>query len=169
MGVRGAPEAGAPDGRGLRIGIVASRYNDAVTSRLVLSALASLVRHGVLESDIETVWVPGAVEIPLMAQAMARGEGSARVDTILALGAVIRGDTPHFDYVCRMVADGVMRVMLDTGVPIVFGVLTAETEAQAIERAGGEAGDKGWEAAVTGVTMARLLAERRARMGLHGA
>jgi 6,7-dimethyl-8-ribityllumazine synthase len=139
----------------MRIGIVASRYNEDIVSRLTLSAIAALVQHGVSEDDIRTVWVPGAVEIPLVAQRLARG---GDVHAVIALGAVIRGETAHFEYVARMVADGTMRVTLDTGVPVIFGVLTTDGREHALARTGGGAGDKGWEAALSAMHMIRTLA-----------
>ncbi len=145
----------AVNGTGRRIGIVASRYNDDIVSRLVLSAIAGLVHNGVSESDIRTVWVPGAVEIPLVAQRLARG---GDVDAVLALGAVIRGETAHFDHVARIVANGVLRVSLDTGVPVIFGVLTTDDREQALARTGGGAGDKGWEAALSALHVITTLA-----------
>lgn len=138
----------------MSIGIVASRYNEDIVSRLVLSAIAALVQNGVRDDDIRTVWVPGAVEIPVVAQRLAR---AGQVDAIIALGAVVRGETPHFDYVARIVADGVLRVSLDTGVPVIFGVLTTDDRDQAMARTGGGAGDKGWEAALSAMQTVRAL------------
>ncbi len=148
----GEPSRGRPlDARGRRFAIVASRFNEDVTRRLLVSALACLVQHGATEEDIRTVWVPGAVEIPLAAQRLARAGG---VDAVIALGAVIRGGTAHYEHVSRMVADGILRVGLDTGVPVIFGVLTTDSREQALERARGEAGDKGWDAARAAIEMA---------------
>jgi 6,7-dimethyl-8-ribityllumazine synthase len=144
--------------RGRRFGLVASRFNAEVCTRLVASAQTCLVEHGAAESDLTTVWVPGAVEIPLVAQRLiTRRDARAALDAVLALGAVIRGETPHFDYVARIVADGVLRVSLATGVPVVFGVLTTDTMEQAMARVGGPAGDKGREAALTAIEMAQLM------------
>lgn len=141
-------------GEGLRIAIVASRFNDFITTRLVEGAAGSLRRHGVDEDGVDLAWVPGAVEIPLVAGRLA---ASGRYDAIITLGAVIRGATSHYDHVCTMVAAGVARAATETGVPVVFGVLTTDTIEQAIERAGTKAGNKGEEAAVTAIEMAVLL------------
>jgi 6,7-dimethyl-8-ribityllumazine synthase len=145
---------GELSGRGRRIAIVASRFNDVVTSRLVDGALAALRRHGVDDDDVEVAWTPGAFEIPLIAQRLA---GSAGFDAIVCLGAVIRGDTAHFEYVASEAASGIQRVALETGVPCIFGVLTTETLEQALDRAGGKHGNKGWEAATAALEMAGLL------------
>jgi 6,7-dimethyl-8-ribityllumazine synthase len=141
-------------GDGLRIGIVVSRFNDTITRRLLEGAHDALVRHGVPDGDIDVVWVPGAVEIPVAARAMAHAGG---YDAIVTLGAVIRGATSHYDSVCSMVANGVGRVSLDTGVPVIFGVLTTDTIEQALERSGTKAGNKGADAAVAAIEMASLL------------
>jgi len=145
---------GELSGRGRRIAIVASRFNDVVTSRLVDGALAALRRHGVGDDDVEVAWTPGAFEIPLIAQRLA---GSAGFDAIVCLGAVIRGDTAHFEYVAGEAASGIQRVALETGVPCIFGVLTTETLEQALDRAGGKHGNKGWESATAALEMAGLL------------
>lgn len=145
---------GSADGSGLRIGIVVSRFNDFITKRLLDGAFDALRRHGVSGEAVDVAWVPGAVEIPLAAQTMGR---SGRYDALLALGAVIRGATSHYDYVCGMVSSGVERVSLESGVPVIFGVLTVDTIEQAIERAGSKAGNKGAEAATAAVEMATLL------------
>mgnify|MGYP002619961253 CR=1 FL=1 len=147
---------GAVAAEGLRVGIVVSRFNEFITRPLLQGALETLARHGVPEDAVDVAWVPGAVEIPVAAQALARtGEYGA----VITLGAVIRGATTHYDYVCSMVANGVNRVALDSGIPVIFGVLTTDTIEQAIERAGSKAGNKGSEAAVTAVEMASLLAQ----------
>lgn len=138
---------------GLKYGIVAGRFNEFITSKLLGGALDALKRHGVQEHEIEVAWVPGAFEIPLIAQKMAE---SKRYDAVITLGAVIRGSTPHFDYVCSEVAKGVAAINLKTGVPTVFGVLTTDSIEQAVERAGTKAGNKGWEAAATAIEMANL-------------
>lgn len=143
---------------GLRFGIVVSRFNEFITSRLLSGALDALRRHGAGDDDIEVAWVPGAFEIPLAALKMAE---SGRFDAVIALGAVIRGQTPHFDYVCSETAKGVAAVSLRTGVPAAFGVLTTDTIEQAVERAGAKSGNKGWEAAMTAVEMANLLRQFR--------
>ena len=146
--------SGALRGDGLRVALVCSRFNDFVTDRLVAGARDGLVRHGVDEGSITEVWVPGAFEIPLVAQRMA---ASGDVDAVITLGAVIRGATSHYDLVAGQCASGVLRAQLDTGVPVVFGVLTTETIEQAIERAGSKLGNKGYEAAETAIEMADLL------------
>ncbi|WP_126425308.1 6,7-dimethyl-8-ribityllumazine synthase [Brevibacillus marinus] len=140
-------------GTGLSIGIVASRFNEFIVGKLVSGALDALKRHGVEEKHIELAWVPGAFEIPLIAKRMAE---SGRYDAIITLGAVIRGSTPHFDYVCNECAKGVASVGLASGVPTIFGVLTTDNIEQAIERAGTKAGNKGWEAATAAIEMANL-------------
>ena len=139
---------------GLRIGIVAARFNEFITNKLLGGAVDALVRHGATEADITLAWVPGAFEIPLAAQKMA---GSGKFDAVICLGAVIRGSTPHFDYVAGEVTKGVAQVTLQTGVPTIFGVLTTENIEQAIERAGTKAGNKGFDAAMTAIEMANLL------------
>lgn len=141
-------------GTDLNIGIVASRFNELITSKLISGAKDALIRHGVDENNITLVWVPGAFEIPLAAKKLAEKK---EFDAIISLGSVIRGATPHFDYVCNEVAKGVATASLETGVPIAFGVLTTDTIEQAIERAGTKAGNKGFEAAVTAIEMANLF------------
>ncbi|MBJ6363473.1 6,7-dimethyl-8-ribityllumazine synthase [Paenibacillus sp. GCM10012307] len=139
--------------KGLKYGIVAGRFNEFITSKLVSGALDCLKRHGAEDSEIELAWVPGAFEIPLIAQKLAE---SGKYDAVITLGAVIRGSTPHFDYVCNEAAKGVAAIGLKTGVPAVFGVLTTDSIEQAVERAGTKAGNKGWEAAATAIEMANL-------------
>ncbi|REK59154.1 MAG: 6,7-dimethyl-8-ribityllumazine synthase [Thermobacillus sp.] len=139
--------------QGLKYGIVAGRFNEFIVSKLVSGALDALKRHGADDSEIEIAWVPGAFEIPLIAQKMAE---SGKYDAVITLGAVIRGSTPHFDYVCNEVSKGVAAISLKTGVPVIFGVLTTDTIEQAVERAGTKAGNKGWDAAVTAIEMANL-------------
>ncbi len=139
---------------GLRFGIVASRFNDLVTRRLLEGARDGLRRHGVDDASVDVAWVPGAAEIPLTAKHMAE---TGRYAAVLTVGAVIRGATSHYDVVCSMVSGGVSRAALDTGVPIVFGVLTTDTLEQALERAGSKAGNKGFEAAMAALEMATLL------------
>jgi len=140
--------------KGIKVGIVVSRFNDFITSRLVDGALDGLVRHGAEENDIDQVRVPGAYEIPLVAQRLAR---SRKYDVVICLGAVIRGATPHFEYVSGEVSKGVAAVSLETGVPVIFGVLTTDTIEQAIERAGTKSGNKGWDAALSAIEMANLM------------
>lgn len=141
---------------GLRFALVVSRFNDFITARLLEGAEHALVRHGVSADDITVAWVPGAVEIPLVAKRFA---ASGEVDAVIALGAVIRGATSHYDLVCNTVASGCSAASLETGVPVIFGVITTDTIEQAIERAGTKAGNKGSEAAVAAVEMVRLLRE----------
>ena len=140
--------------QGLTFGIVVARFNEFINSRLLGGALDALERHGVDKDNVTVAWVPGAYEIPLVAQKMA---ASKQYDAVICLGTVIRGSTPHFDYVCAEVSKGVAQVGLHTGVPTIFGVLTTETIEQAIERAGTKAGNKGFDAAVTAIEMANLL------------
>ncbi|MBW7458274.1 6,7-dimethyl-8-ribityllumazine synthase [Paenibacillus sepulcri] len=138
---------------GQRFGVVVGRFNEFISSKLLGGALDAFKRHGTDDANVEVAWVPGAFEIPLIAQKMAE---SGKYDAVITLGAVIRGSTPHFDYVCNEAAKGVSAVALKTGVPTIFGVLTVDTIEQAIERAGTKAGNKGWEAAVTAIEMANL-------------
>jgi len=145
---------GKLSGKGLRFALVVGRFNEFISLHLLGGALDSLKRHEVAEDDIDTVWVPGAFEMPVIAQRLAR---SGRYDAVLCLGAVIRGSTPHFDYVASEVAKGVAKVSLDTGTPVIFGVLTTDTIEQAIERAGTKAGNKGADAAATALEMANLM------------
>jgi len=140
--------------QGLKVGIIAARFNEFITSKLVGGAMDALNRHGVLETDIELAWVPGAFEIPLVAQKMAL---SKRYDAVICLGAVIRGATPHFDLVSNEVSKGIAQVGLQTGVPIIFGVLATDSIEQAIERAGTKSGNKGFDAAMTAIETANLL------------
>ena len=141
-------------GRGLKFGIVAARFNEFIVSKLVGGALDTLHRHEAADSDIDVAWVPGAFEIPIAAKKMAE---SGKYDAVLCLGAVIRGSTTHYDYVCSEVSKGVAQVGLQTGVPTIFGVVTTENIEQAIERAGTKAGNKGSDAAMAAMEMASLL------------
>jgi len=141
---------------GLKFGIIVGRFNEFIGGKLLSGAIDALKRHGVNEDDIDITWVPGAFEIPLVAKKMAK---SKRYDGVICLGAVIRGATPHFDYVSSEVTKGVAHVSLDTEIPVIFGVLTTDTIEQAIERAGTKAGNKGYDAAVTAIEMANLLKE----------
>jgi len=145
---------GKLDAKGQKIGIVVSRFNSFISERLLEGAIDALVRHGADEQDIHVARVPGAFEIPLTAKKMA---GSGSYDAIIALGAVIRGSTPHFDYVSSEVTKGVAAVSLESGIPIAFGVLTTDSIEQAVERAGTKAGNKGFEAAVTVIESVNLL------------
>ncbi len=141
-------------GKGLKFGLVVSRFNEFITRKLLEGAQDALVRHGASEADIEVAWVPGSFEIPLVAKKLAQ---SKRYDAIICLGAVIRGGTPHFDYIAAEVSKGVARVGLETGLPVIYGVITADTLEQAIERAGTKMGNKGFDAAVTAIEMANLV------------
>ena len=139
---------------GLRFGIIAARFNEFITGKLLSGAMDALTRHGAVEENITLAWVPGAYEIPLAAQKMA---GSHKFDAVICLGTVIRGGTPHFEYVAGEVAKGVAHVNLQTGIPTIFGVLTTENIEQAIERAGTKAGNKGFDAAMAAIEMANLM------------
>jgi len=141
------------DASALRFGVVVSRFNHLVSVRLLEACTTELLRRGAASEDVHVAWVPGAYELPLAARALAR---SGRYDAIVTLGVVIRGGTPHFEFVCRGVTDGVQAVMRDTGVPVAFGVLTTDDLEQALERAGGAHGNKGAEAALVAIEMARL-------------
>lgn len=141
---------------GMKVGIVAARFNEFITNKLLSGALDGLTRHDVREEDIEVAWVPGAFEIPLIAAKMAK---SGKYDAVICLGAVIRGSTSHYDYVCNEVSKGIAAVSLETGVPVLFGVLTTENIEQAIERAGTKAGNKGYDCALSAVEMVNLIRE----------
>jgi 6,7-dimethyl-8-ribityllumazine synthase len=145
---------GEPNGRGRRIAVAASRFNRLVTDPLVAGAVEELRRHGVASDDIDLAWVPGAFELPLAAERLA---ASGRYAAVVAIGAVVRGATPHFDHVAGQAATGLAAVTRATGVPVAFGVLTCDTMEQALDRAGGKAGNKGAEAAVCALEMAGLL------------
>ncbi len=142
-------------GQGLRFGIVVARFNEFITNRLLSGAVDILRRHGVSDSDIEVAWVPGAFEIPLAAKKMA----ACRYDGVICLGAVIRGTTPHFDYIASEVTKGIAQVGLEAGIPVIYGLITADTLEQAIERAGTKAGNKGAEAALSALEMVNLFRE----------
>ena len=146
--------SGQMRGDGLRVAIVCGRFNDLITERLLVGARDGLVRHGVDEASITEAWVPGAFELPLVAKRLA---ASGEYDAVICLGAVIRGATGHYEHVAGQCAAGIQQAQLDTGVPVVFGVLTTETIEQAIERAGTKAGNKGYESAETAIEMADLL------------
>ncbi|WP_026571413.1 6,7-dimethyl-8-ribityllumazine synthase [Sediminibacillus sp. JSM 1682029] len=141
-------------GTDLKIGIVVGRFNEFITNKLLSGAQDALRRHGVSEDDVSVAWVPGAFEIPLVTKKMA---ASKKYDAVIALGTVIRGSTPHFDYVSSEVSKGVASVSMQEDLPVIFGVLTTDTIEQAIERAGTKAGNKGAEAAVSAIEMANLL------------
>ncbi|OBR62779.1 6,7-dimethyl-8-ribityllumazine synthase [Paenibacillus oryzae] len=138
---------------GLKYGVVVGRFNEFISGKLLSGALDAFKRHGAEDDDVEVAWVPGAFEIPLIAQKMAE---SGKYDAVITLGAVIRGSTPHFDYVCNEAAKGVAAIALKTGIPTIFGVLTVDSIEQAIERAGTKAGNKGYEAAASAIEMANL-------------
>lgn len=147
---------GLLSGTGKRFGIVASRFNDMITRKLIEGAMDCLLRHHVSESDITMLWVPGSFEIPLAAQKLAQ---TKQLDAIICLGAVIRGGTPHFDYVAAEVTKGIATVSLKQNLPIIMGVLTTDTIEQAIERAGTKAGNKGWDAALSAIEMVDLFSK----------
>lgn len=140
--------------QGLKVGIVVGRFNEFIVSKLLGGAIDGLKRHGMEEENIEVAWVPGAFEIPLVAKKMAQ---SNKYDAVICLGAVIKGSTPHFDYVCAETSKGIASVTLSTEKPVIFGILTTDTIEQAIERAGTKAGNKGYDAAVTAIEMINLL------------
>lgn len=140
--------------KGLKFGIVVGRFNEFIGSKLLNGAIDGLLRHGAQEADIEVAWVPGAFEIPIVAQSMAQ---SGRYDAVVCLGAVIRGSTSHYEYVANEMSKGIAKVGLDAKMPVIFGVLTTDTIEQAIERAGTKAGNKGYDAAATAIEMANLL------------
>ncbi|SHF17436.1 6,7-dimethyl-8-ribityllumazine synthase [Tissierella praeacuta DSM 18095] len=140
--------------KGIKVGIVAGRFNEFIVSKLLGGALDGLKRHGVEDENIEIAWVPGAFEIPLVAKKMANIN---KYDAIICLGVIIRGATPHFDYVCAEVSKGIANVSLNSELPVIFGVLTTDSIEQAIERAGTKAGNKGYDAAVSAIEMANLL------------
>jgi len=140
--------------QGLKFGIVVSRFNEFITSKLLEGALDALIRHGGSEKDIEIVRVPGSFEIPVVAKKMAQ---SKKFNAIICLGTLIRGATPHFDYIASEVSKGIALVSLETEIPVIFGIITSETIEQAIERAGSKSGNKGWDAAMVAIEMARLM------------
>ena len=139
---------------GMKVGIVASRFNEIIVNKLLGGAVDGLVRHGVEEENITAAWVPGAFEIPVVASKMA---ASGKYDAVICVGAVIRGDTSHYDYVCNEVSKGIAQVSLDSGIPVMFGVLTTENIEQAIERSGSKAGNKGTECALGAIEMINVL------------
>jgi 6,7-dimethyl-8-ribityllumazine synthase len=140
--------------QGLKFGIIVSRFNSFISDKLLEGCMDALKRHGADINEVEIYWIPGAYEIPLTAKKIAQKK---EVDAVICLGAVIRGATPHFEYVANETAKGIAQVGLDTGVPVIFGVITADTIEQAIERAGTKAGNKGWDAAVSAIEMANLM------------
>ena len=141
-------------GKGLKFGVVVSRFNEFITRKLLDGAQDALLRHGVIEEDIDIAWVPGSFEIPLAAKQLAQ---TKRYDAVICLGTVVRGATPHFEYIAAEVTKGIAKVGLDAGLPISYGIITADTLEQAIERAGTKSGNKGFAAAVNAIEMANLL------------
>ena len=141
-------------GKGLKFGLVVSRFNEFFTQKLLEGAQDALLRHGVSEEDIDIAWTPGSFEIPLIAQKMAQ---SKKYDAVICLAAVIRGGTPHFEYISAEVTKGIAKVNLDSGIPVIYGVITTDTLEQAIERSGTKAGNKGFDAAVSAIEMANLV------------
>jgi 6,7-dimethyl-8-ribityllumazine synthase len=154
----GTTYQGDLNGAGLRIAVVVSRFNEVVTAKLLSGAREALTRHGVRDDDVEVAWVPGAFELALAAKNLAE---SRRYDAVICLGAVIRGETPHFEFVAGEAARGIGAVARETGVPVVFGVITPNTLQQALDRAGGKIGNKGSEAVLTAIEMANLLRKLR--------
>ena len=144
----------APEG--MKVGIVVSRFNEIIVNKLLGGAVDGLVRHGVDEDNITAVWVPGAFETPVAAQKMAK---SGKYDAIICVGAVIRGDTSHYDYVCNEVSKGIAHVSLETGIPVMFGVVTTENIEQAISRAGSKSGNKGYDCALSAIEMVNLMGQ----------
>ena len=140
--------------QGMKVGIVAARFNEIIVNKLLGGAVDGLVRHGVEEENITAAWVPGAFEIPVAAQKMAQ---SGNYDAVICVGTVIRGDTSHYDYVCNEVSKGIAHVSLETGIPVLFGVLTTENIEQAIARAGSKAGNKGYDCALSAIEMINLM------------
>jgi len=141
-------------GKGLKFGLVVSRFNEFFSKKLLEGAQDALLRHGVNETDIEIAWTPGSFEIPLIAQKMAQ---SKKYDAVICLGAVVRGGTPHFEYIAAEVTKGIAKINMDTGVPVIYGVITTDTLEQAIERSGTKSGNKGFDAAVSAIEMANLV------------
>ncbi len=141
-------------GKGLKFGLVVSRFNDFITKKLVEGAQDALIRHGVSQDDIDVAWVPGSFELPLIAQKLAQ---TKRYDAIICLGAVIRGGTPHFEYIAAEVTKGIAQVGLGSGLPVIYGIVTADTLEQAIERAGTKEGNQGFKAATSAIEMANLV------------
>ena len=153
---------GRLSGDGMRVAVAASRFNDLITERLVAGAHDALVRHGVDEASITVAWVPGAFELPLLAQRLAE---SGDHDAVVCVGAVVRGSTDHYEHVATQAASGIQRVTLDTGVPVVFGVLTTDSTEDALDRAGGKLGNKGFEAATTAIEMVDVIRRLPKRPG----
>jgi 6,7-dimethyl-8-ribityllumazine synthase len=150
----GKPFEGMLLGKGLKFGLVVSRFNEFITKKLVEGAQDALLRHGVSQEDIDVAWVPGSFELPFVAQKLAQ---TKRYDAIICLGAVIRGGTPHFEYIAAEVTKGIAKVGLDSGLPVIYGIVTADTLEQAIERAGTKEGNQGFKAATSAIEMANLV------------
>jgi len=148
--------AGNLNGSGLKVGIVVGRFNSLLTSKLLEGALDCLKRHQTAESDVTVAWVPGSFEIPYAASKMV---ATKKYDMVLCLGAIVKGDTPHFDFIANEASKGIAKISLDSGVPVIYGLITADTLEQAIERAGTKAGNKGWDSAQAGIEMANLYRE----------
>jgi 6,7-dimethyl-8-ribityllumazine synthase len=144
---------GVLDGKGKRIGIVVSRFNDLITKRLLEGAYDCLLRHGVKEADIITAWVPGSFEIPPVAKKLA---ANGKLDAVICLGTIIRGETPHFDYIAGQSSKGIGQLALESNIPIIYGVLTCDSVDQAVDRAGAKSNNRGWQAALTALEMANL-------------
>lgn len=142
--------------KGMKVGIVASRFNEFITNKLLGGAVDGLVRHGVDEKNITAAWIPGAFEIPTVAKKMAE---SGKYDAVICVGAVIRGSTTHYDYVCNEVSKGIAHISMDTGVPTLFGILTTDTIEQAVERAGTKAGNKGYDCALSAIEMVNVMGQ----------
>ena len=142
--------------KGMKVGIVASRFNEFITNKLLGGAVDGLVRHGVEEKNITAAWIPGAFEIPTVAKKMAE---SGKYDAVICVGAVIRGSTTHYDYVCNEVSKGIAHISMDTGVPTLFGILTTDNIEQAIERAGSKAGNKGYDCALSAIEMVNVMGQ----------
>jgi 6,7-dimethyl-8-ribityllumazine synthase len=151
---------GDTDGHGLSLAVVVSRFNQALTEKLLAGAREAAAKCGIEEGSLDVVWVPGSVELPMAAKRLAE---SGRYQAVACLGCVLRGETPHFDYVAGQAANGIGRVGLDTDVPVAFGVITADTLQQAVERAGGSSGNKGYDAVITAVRMANLMKKIESR------
>ena len=154
----GATFQGELHGAGLRVALVVSRFNEVVTTRLLAGARSALERHGVSDDDVDVAWVPGAFELPMAARRLAE---SRRYDAVACLGAIIRGETPHFEFIAAETARGIGQVAQETGVPTIFGVITPNTLEQALDRADGKVGNKGYDAAISAIEMANLMRQLR--------
>jgi 6,7-dimethyl-8-ribityllumazine synthase len=151
---------GGFDGKGRRFGVVVSRFNESISERLLAGAMDAFLRHGVRDADVLVAWTPGSFEIPLVAKRLADTKRNGKaLDAVVCLGAIVRGETPHFDFVASAAATGISKAALETGVPILFGVITADSMEQAADRAGGKSGNKGFQAALAALEMANLVAQ----------